>query len=768
MFLTTATPLILIPGFFFPFVTTRNIFFRFCVEIAVFVILATGVRRLRDIAFKNDPVLTWFLAYVLVMFIAAVFGASPWHSFFGDFERMGGVLAWLHLFVFYFVLRVLMRERDWRIAFRLFVIAADLVVAWGSFEFLPKNLRNPLFHMGLSSGSTIGNPGLLAPYLLITFGLAVWLWRTEKSLFWRTFAALSGWVLLLGIGGARNRSSELGLLVGFFVGSATLIVLSKNRRIISKKYGLGVTAAAGLIVLLAYGISTRAPQLAERVGGRWKGFTSSPIDYSRTIEWDIALKGFLDRPIAGYGPENHQVVASHHFDPRIYDALGGGIFDRTHNAWLELLATSGIAGFLAMMGIWAAAIVTLRRGIREERFSAGEAAILAATLAGYAVYLTFWFFDINTVLVWIVLLAFITSRRAPALEVAADCAELRRHPFSWALGGLVILVAYLQGVVPLQAARTLSNAVTPGAFGYRLMQYQKVMNSASPQTQHTFPLYYQFLRRSAPFMSAGSSPLVRKEFDLAMQQGVLEAERSIARNPEDDRSYVDAGRFYALAGVYYGDRRYLERARLHLAHAVRISPRRPDARILLSGLLVSLHDTARAFTQLDSAMRLAPNYPATYQYAARLELGRGNPDSAASLVLVAMVHKPPPIEAAVLSVVDTLQARGMYDRAAELTLSFLEHGYGDISRWETMRPRPRPSPTEKNLADRLPLLFLRAGDGVSAVRAANAFLGFEPNAGSSVATFTSDVARGGEEKWRNQSMLYPLPTASGSAMTFSK
>ncbi len=768
VYLTAATPLVLLRGFFFPFVTTRNIFFRFCVEIAVFTILARGVRRLRDIEVRDDPILKWFLAFVLALFVAAIFGASRWHSFFGDFERMGGVLAWLHLFVFYFVLRVLMRDGDWPILFRWFVIAADFVVAWGGLEFLPQSLRNPLFQTTLSTGSTIGNQGLLGPYLLLTLGLSAWLWRTEKRPFWRAFAAVSACILLFGIAGARNRSSELGLLFGFLVGSVVLILLEKNRRAIAKKYAVVVTLGLGVMAVLWYSVSAQAPKVANAVGGRWKGFTASPIDYSRTIEWSIALQGFRDRPLLGYGPENHQVVSSHHFDPRIYAVLGEGIFDRTHNAWLELLATSGIAGFITLIGVWVAAIFTLRRGAREERFSAGETAILAATLTGYAVYLTFWFFDINTVVVWIALLAFITSRKAPALEVGADRSVGPRHQLSWALAGLVILVAYLQGVVPLQAARTLSNAVTPGVFEYRLMEYQKVMNSASPQTLHTFPLYYQFLRNSAPLISAEANPLARREFDLAMQRGVLEAERSIARNPEDDRSYVDAGRLFALAGVYYRDRRYIERAKLNFARAVRISPRRPDARILLSSVLVSLRDNSKAISQLDSAMKLAPDYPAAYLYAARMELRRGNADSAASLLLVAIAHRPVPLEAAVLGVVDTLQARGKYARAAELSRRFLERGYGDLERWEKLRPRPKPTFVEMNLADRLPILYLSAGEGVKAVEAAAAFRAFEPHASSSAAAFTSDVARGAAEGWKIQSMLYPLLNVSGTAMQVTK
>ena len=53
-------------------------------------------------------------------------------------------------------------------------------------------------------------------------------------------------------------------------------------------------------------------------------------DESRTMQWRAAIDGFEDRPLLGYGLENHNLVWSAHLDPGIY-RLDTDVFDRTHN-----------------------------------------------------------------------------------------------------------------------------------------------------------------------------------------------------------------------------------------------------------------------------------------------------------------------------------------------------------------------------------------------------------------------------------------------------
>ena len=171
------------------------------------------------------------------------------------------------------------------------------------------------------------------------------------------------------------------------------------------------------MIALGYEASIVAPDVFGNVAGKWERFFASPIDYSRTIQWKEAISGFADRPLSGYGPENYQIVTSHHFDPRIYAILGNGIFDRVHNAWLELLATSGLIGTVTMIGIWLAAAATLRRGFREKKLSVGETAVFTGAFVGYAVYLSFWFFDLNSVFIWVCILAFLSYRVCGRIEL---------------------------------------------------------------------------------------------------------------------------------------------------------------------------------------------------------------------------------------------------------------------------------------------------------------------------------------------------------------
>ena len=160
-------------------------FFRVCVEVAFGLVLFRLWGRLGALGRAADPLLKWLLALIGAMALSAVFGVSPWRSVFGDFERMGGVWAWMHLMLFYFVLRVLISEQLWRRLFRAVLIVGDFIVLWGATNLIPSGHRNPVFEMRLNSGSTIGNAGLCAAFLLFVGGFALWLLLSDRSKGWR-------------------------------------------------------------------------------------------------------------------------------------------------------------------------------------------------------------------------------------------------------------------------------------------------------------------------------------------------------------------------------------------------------------------------------------------------------------------------------------------------------------------------------------------------------------------------------------------------------
>lgn len=75
---------------------------------------------------------------------------------------------------------------------------------------------------------------------------------------------------------------------------------------------------------------------------------------TRLWVWGEAWKGFLERPVLGWGPENFTTVYDQHFDPRFY-VPGQSTetwFDRAHSVYFDYLSETGIFGLLSYLGIF--------------------------------------------------------------------------------------------------------------------------------------------------------------------------------------------------------------------------------------------------------------------------------------------------------------------------------------------------------------------------------------------------------------------------------
>ncbi|MFL5637826.1 MAG: hypothetical protein ACJ78M_00490, partial [Gemmatimonadaceae bacterium] len=90
-------PLIVGSDFFFPYVVPRNIFFRVMVELAATVLILAFSSGGKTLDLRCEPIFWALAAFVAAASVSALFSPATAHSFFGYFERMGGVWAWLHL-----------------------------------------------------------------------------------------------------------------------------------------------------------------------------------------------------------------------------------------------------------------------------------------------------------------------------------------------------------------------------------------------------------------------------------------------------------------------------------------------------------------------------------------------------------------------------------------------------------------------------------------------------------------------------------------------
>jgi O-antigen ligase len=76
---------------------------------------------------------------------------------------------------------------------------------------------------------------------------------------------------------------------------------------------------------------------------------------TRFMVWGEAWKGFLERPILGWGPENFTTVFDKFFNPNFYVPNQGSEtwYDRAHSVFFDYLSETGILGLLAYLGIFA-------------------------------------------------------------------------------------------------------------------------------------------------------------------------------------------------------------------------------------------------------------------------------------------------------------------------------------------------------------------------------------------------------------------------------
>ncbi len=117
----------------------------------------------------------------------------------------------------------------------------------------------------------------------------------------------------------------------------------------------GLLGLAGLGVVV-YALFAGRTSIEHIPGGRLLSTSLSAISaQTRTWSWGAAWKGFLERPIFGWGPENFSTVFDKFFDSRFFTPgqTTETWFDRAHSLVFDTLVANGLVGFIAYLSIFA-------------------------------------------------------------------------------------------------------------------------------------------------------------------------------------------------------------------------------------------------------------------------------------------------------------------------------------------------------------------------------------------------------------------------------
>ncbi|MFH1423676.1 MAG: O-antigen ligase family protein [Candidatus Nealsonbacteria bacterium] len=659
-YLVLFTPLVINTDFFFPFVAPKTVFFRMVIEIILvaYLFLVIVNRNYRP----RINALSITIAVFMGIFVLASFtGVNLERSFWSTNERMTGILTMLHLFTFFIVLSSVFKERkDWERALGVSVIVGAILsiyVLMGS-------------EISTRGGGTIGNTSFMAAYLLfnVFFALILFfsnflkkessppLWQTWSgvgfafviaacviaklfflipnwlfwlasvlivmimalvllfgkrisSLFWQIFAGSS---LLIMIPVLLN-STGRGAIAAFFGG---LFLLGLGYLFFSQKRILKRSAWAIVLVLMILGMAAAIFQpsfVTDEAGATLKEMKS------RVVVWENGWKGFLERPILGWGPENFIVVFSKYFNPCMFlSECGTEIwFDRAHNVVFDTLVTTGIVGFLSYLGIFIAAIYGLLRMASKivDRRNIFFPLGLIVILLSYFFQNLLVFDMINTYLMFFLTLAFINffiqNQKQPAEEERAIT-----KPLNPILASVIVMatvfVFWTVNIEPLRANAYVIKMVNSQEVNESSLFFQKSLGS----WMEKYETREQFTQK---IYKAGYQPIPeenKESFQKVFNLAQVEMEKGIKQNYLDFRPHLFLGQLYISSYRLSGKEEEIVRAEQVLEEAIRLSPTNQQGYWNLAEAKLAQGKIGETISLLQKAIDLEPRFGYSHWYLA--------------------------------------------------------------------------------------------------------------------------------------------------------
>ncbi len=735
----------------YPFVVPRSVWFRSFVAIGA---TATGIVVLRHrarVQAGGDLFGLGLILFLMVSIAAAALGVAPTRSFFGDLERMGGVLSLLHVAVFYVLLRTVFGTRDWEWLVQILsvvggILALSAILEWRVFAGAAGELR---------PDGLLGNPGYVGGLMLLVAPLAV-VAAVRARPYWRIAHVLVVPLALLALFATVTR----GALLGAAAGTATALLAwgwKRSRRagiLLTILLVLGVGAIAWALVDKGLPETSPAPRASSALSAVDRIRSSGPLDGSisfRLMTWSIAAEAIGDRWILGWGPENETQAISAHTPPRYYSGPHANQrIDRSHNVVLDVLLTTGVVGLMAYLLVWAGLLLGLAVAWRRKALSDIAAAALLAGVVGHAVYLLFWFHDLTS---WIYLTAVAAmvvtlGSGRPLMEVGVPHGRSRRW-LSGLIGLLAVAFVWAQSLQPLLQARRLHEAETATQAEVRLERFEQALRAGATQKLQAVLRHQSFLERlySNPRVRGDRQALTRTL--RSSEIGLAALVNEIERDPRNDLLYSRLSNALARRYEATGDTAALRSALAAVQQARELAPGKIRYDHHLARIYLMAGDTARARGILDATLDRYTAYGETYLMRGVVSHATGNPSEAAHWLLEAARQdwrfSGPE---APLDIAESLRLQDPA-LAASVLEGYLASRY-PLFAADTIPSGSTPTLLSEDIAvlNRIPLLWLSAGMPERARVAAATLSGQEPAIGGMARRLIQQTRQGvSAEAW---------------------
>ncbi len=582
---------------FFPFISGKGFTFRILVEIVfgLFVLLAFIDKEYR-------PKLSWItksiLFFALAILVSDLLGANVYKSLWSNYERMEGFVLIAHLVLYYIIISSMFTTRvRWNQFFNMTLMASLIMSFYGALQLMGKIAIN---QGGVRVDATFGNSAYLAIYLVLHIFLCLYMFASQSKEKWQQWAY--GLIALFETGilyFTATRGAILGLVGGLLL-TGLLILWKEKENKAFRKYSLYLV---GFIFIIVFGfIALRGTSFVKNspVLSRFSTLGKTELQtQGRYFVWPMAIKGFIEKPLFGWGQENFNFVFNKYYDPRMYAQEQW--FDRTHDLFLDWLIAGGLVGFTAYFSMYAAMLYYIWR--RQSLLSITEKSILTGMISAYVFHNTFVFDNLISYIIFFSFLAYVHSINVDKISshgrfytkmFSNDVINYIAFPI---ITIATICVLYFVNVPAILANKTLIQAITPQGNGdveKNLALFKKVYDYRSfGSTEAT----EQLVQITSQISSSQVSDVAKQDFYNFAKLKVVE---KVEETPHDARYLVFAGSFFNRFGQY-------DEAIKYLSSALVESPKKQPIYFELGSAYLGKKDFIKAAELFKQAYDLEPN-----------------------------------------------------------------------------------------------------------------------------------------------------------------
>ncbi|MCX7699106.1 MAG: tetratricopeptide repeat protein [Candidatus Goldbacteria bacterium] len=291
------------------------------------------------------PVIGFFLASLLTTIITK----NRTVSIYGVYEDFEGIITIINYILFFYLSLNFIKTRRDVFKYIYTILGATFII---SLYGLAQNLGwdfvkwNPETYSPERFFSTLGNPNFLAAYLVesipVIFILFFITHKISKKLLVLVILILAIIILFL----TKSRAGFLSFLVTvLFITIYTIFDARKKENELFSKNKIWFLTFGLTIILASF-----HPLVKEAFQTLWErsknlfsltGIIMTP----RIYIWKSALMMFRDNPVTGTGLDTFQVMFPYYRLPIYWQLEWNGTPEKSHNVFLQVLATQGIIGF---------------------------------------------------------------------------------------------------------------------------------------------------------------------------------------------------------------------------------------------------------------------------------------------------------------------------------------------------------------------------------------------------------------------------------------